>query len=293
MSEIPTDKEVGFVPTMGALHQGHLSLVERGRERSDYIVVSIFVNPTQFNDKKDLKRYPRTPERDLQKLKEVGVYAVLLPTVEEIYPNYHKESSEVEAGESGVNLNGLDRYGEGAHRPGHFDGVVEVVSRLFDIVKPNFALFGEKDYQQLVIVRHMVKKLNYNIEIVASPTIRESDGLAMSSRNALLSREEREGAPVIYEALKEIESYLKMAHATAEKSHKRADKGKESIKAVKEMAIKKIEANPLFKVEYLLIVDGNTLLPIEHLNESDLLRATIAVVVGKVRLIDNIELKTN
>lgn len=269
MEQLPANSKVAFVPTMGALHEGHLSLIRRGREISQYLVVTIFVNPTQFNDPQDLERYPRTPQKDIEKLKREGVYALLLPSVEEIYPE------GVESGSIKVDLEGLDRYGEGAKREGHFEGVVEVVGRLFDIVKPTHALFGEKDFQQLAIVKKMVENRGYPIEVVAVETMREENGLAMSSRNELLSPKEREEAALIYRVLKEGVKLV------AEKQL--------PIDKITTLLIDKIEENPLFKCDYLLFVDGETLQPINEIEEGRAVQLTVAVNIGAVRVIDNIK----
>ena len=184
----------GFVPTMGALHEGHLSLVDRCRKECDTVVVSVFVNPTQFNDPNDLKNYPRTAEADIALLEKAGADFAFMPSVEEIYPE--KDTRIFDFGQ-------LDKVMEGPSRPGHFNGVAQVVSRLFDIVGCDTAYFGEKDFQQIAIIREMVRQLNYPIRIVACPIVRESDGLAMSSRNLLLTPEHRKAAPLIYQSLRE------------------------------------------------------------------------------------------
>ena len=186
-------KCIGFIPTMGALHSGHISLVERARKECDIVIVSIFVNPTQFNDQNDLNCYPRTLEADTQLLERAGVDMVFSPEVSEVYPQ--KDSRIFDFGE-------LESVMEGATRPGHFNGVAQVVSRLFEIVKPQRAYFGEKDFQQLTIIRAMVKELGISVEIIAVPTVRGEDGLALSSRNALLDIEHREAAPEIYSIMK-------------------------------------------------------------------------------------------
>lgn len=258
------DEVVGFVPTMGALHDGHCSLVKQAKEKCNIVVVSIFVNPTQFNDKNDLDKYPRTVEKDLELLEKEGCDLVFIPSVQEIYPDETKLL---------LDLNGLDKVMEGQFRPGHFDGVVEVVNRLFNIVKPNFAFFGEKDFQQLSIIRFMTDKLNHKIQIIGCQILRETDGLAMSSRNTLLTSEFRAESPIIFETL----SWVKDNYQTFD------------IDSVKKMAIRKIENNGLLKVEYADIVDANTLLPIENWTNTPI-NICVAVFAGSVRLIDNMKL---
>ena len=203
ISLVPNGCEVGFVPTMGALHQGHISLVNRAAADCKIVVVSIFVNPTQFNNPADLEKYPRTIENDCEMLEKAGATIVFIPSIEEIYPQKDNRIFD---------LGGLDSNGEGPHRPGHFNGVAQVVTRLFDIVKPKFAYFGEKDFQQLAIIRYFSKKLNYPLKIVSCPTVRESDGLAMSSRNLLLTSEHRRVAPTIYKTLKKAAEIALPAH---------------------------------------------------------------------------------
>ncbi|MFI3320462.1 MAG: pantoate--beta-alanine ligase [Rikenellaceae bacterium] len=257
---------VGFVPTMGALHAGHVSLVERARRECDVVVVSIFVNPTQFNDKGDLVSYPRTPEADAQLVEAAGADYVLMPSVEEIYPEEDKRKFDFGA---------LESVMEGATRPGHFNGVGQVVSRLFDIVKPQRGYFGQKDFQQVAIIRSMVAQLNIDIEIVEVPTLRGEDGLALSSRNQLLSAEHRAVAPYIYKAIsgvKELMGQMSPSEAEAE-------------------ATKQINATGLLEVIYLHIVDGVTLQRIESWSDADKIQLCTAVQAGAVRLIDNVNLK--
>lgn len=257
---------VGFVPTMGALHDGHASLVKRARKECDTVVVSVFVNPTQFNDKSDLKSYPRTPEKDAKLLEEAGADFVLFPSVEEIYP---EPDTRV------FNFSPIDQVMEGKSRPGHFNGVAQVVSRLFAIVEPTKAYFGEKDFQQIAIVRAMVSQLHMNVEIVDCPIIREKDGLARSSRNTLLDREHREAAPHIYEVLKEaVKKVGTMSPA-------------ELTKWVEEA----INQNPALKCIYFFAADGKTMQRVESWEESKRIQGCVAVQAGSVRLIDNIRLK--
>lgn len=269
VSCLPINCKIGFVPTMGALHQGHISLVQKAKEYTNYVVVSIFVNPTQFNNPNDLAHYPRTIQEDCKKLEEAGVSIIFIPSVQEIYP--HKD-------ERLFNLAGLDNTGEGPSRPGHFNGVVQVVSRLFNIVKPSFAFFGEKDFQQLAIIKHITKELNYPIEIIACPTMRESDGLAMSSRNMLLNAQQRAAAPLIYMTLS------KAAQAVSA----------QNLLKPSELSVwvtSQIDKNSLLKVEYAQIVDAFTLQLIDSWSDSKNIQLCIAVQTGSVRLIDNIKLK--
>ena len=259
---------LGLVPTMGALHEGHASLVRRCVAENDVTVVSVFVNPTQFNDKNDLKNYPRTLEADCKLLEDCGATYVFAPTVEEMYPtpdNRHFEYPPVST------------VMEGAHRPGHFNGVCQVVSRLFYIVKPDRAYFGEKDWQQIAVIKAMVKHLNINVEIVECDIVRDSDGLARSSRNTLLAKDERAIAPNIYKALKESIDYAK--------SH--------SVKDTHDKVVNDINATNGLEVEYFSIVDGNTLLDINDWNETDHAVGCITVYCGKtpIRLIDHIKYK--
>ena len=256
---------VGFVPTMGALHAGHLSLVEQCRKTCDTVVVSIFVNPTQFNDPNDLKNYPRTEEADLKLLEAAGVDYVFAPSVEEVYP---EPDTRV------FDFGGLDSVMEGAHRPGHFNGVGQVVSRLFDIVKPDRAFFGEKDFQQLAIIRYMVQQLGLPIEIVGCPIVRDTDGLARSSRNMLLTPEHRQAAPHIYAVLREAVDTLR---------------GTVTVTEAKEIIARRIDANPLLKTEYVEIAEADTLKPAGTWGEkTGDLRCFVAVHAGAIRLIDNV-----
>jgi pantoate--beta-alanine ligase len=258
-------KSIGFVPTMGALHQGHVSLISASRTGCDITVCSIFVNPTQFNDKEDLKRYPRMPEKDLEILEKAGCDAVFLPSVEEIYPNMEKAV---------FNFGHLDKVLEGASRPGHFNGVAQVVKRLFEIVRPDKAFFGSKDYQQVMIVKSLVRQLGMAIKIVPCPSKRETDGLAMSSRNALLSPEERKTASVVPQI---------MAKAAEEA---RAN----GIIKAKELVNKIVSGQTLMKLDYFEICDADDLTPLKNLARDQHAVALIAVYVGRIRLIDNITL---
>jgi len=255
----------GFVPTMGALHAGHLSLVKQAAGENGLVVVSIFVNPTQFNDPDDLKRYPRDLERDMELLGSVKADLVFAPSVEEVYP---------EKDERVFDLHPLDQVMEGKFRPGHFNGVAQVVSRLFDIVRPDAAYFGQKDFQQLAIIRKLVKMLELDIRIVACPIIREADGLAMSSRNMLLNPVERKAAPAIYRAL----------------ARSAGLRDEMSPIELKDWVIREVNKEELLEVEYFEIVDGETLMSISDWHETMNKVACIAVHLGKVRLIDNMVL---
>jgi pantoate--beta-alanine ligase len=259
--------KIGFVPTMGALHDGHLSLMERAKQENEKTVVSIFVNPTQFNNADDLKNYPRTLESDLAKIKPLDVDFVFAPSVEEMYP-------KAEISEEDLNFGELENVMEGRFRPGHFKGVAQVVSRLFEIVKPDKAYFGEKDFQQLAVIRELVKRKKYPIEIIGCATIREEDGLAMSSRNALLTDEYRREAARISKALFFIQNNWREFE----------------VDEIKQKAIGMIEESGKLKTEYLEITDEETLQPIKNWTDSSRLRCFAAVQAGKVRLIDNVPL---
>lgn len=262
---LPHKEKIGFVPTMGALHGGHISLVQAARKKCMHTVVSVFVNPTQFNNKEDLATYPRTLEADAALLEKEGVDILFAPGVSDVYP---QEDTRI------FDLGGLDRCGEGPRRPGHFNGVAQVVTRLFDIVRPQYAFFGEKDYQQLAIVRHFTKALGYNIEIVGCPIMREADGLAKSSRNTLLTAGQRAAAPHIYKTI------------CMAKEWKKRLTPKEVIEKTKD----EINANPLLETEYVEIVDSDSLRPLENWSDSDNPRLWCAVYARPVRLIDNIAL---
>ena len=258
--------EIGFVPTMGALHQGHKSLVERARRECEIVVVSIFVNPTQFNDKNDLVNYPRTPEADLELLEQAGADFIFMPSVDTMYPE--PDGREFSFGSIGSVM-------EGATRPGHFNGVAQIVSLLFYIVNPTKAYFGEKDFQQIAIIREMVKQLSINVEIVDCDIIRDNDGLALSSRNALLSKEHREAAPHIHAMLKS---------ATTKVDNM-------SPKELQAWITGAIETNPLLKVIYYQSVDALSMNEVEQWCDSERIQGCIAVQAGAVRLIDNIRIK--
>lgn len=256
-------KTIGFVPTMGALHQGHLSLTEASVKNNDITIVSIFVNPTQFNNPDDLTTYPRTLEEDLEKLSEFNPDIIFIPEVSEIYPKPDNRDFDF-----GL----IDKVMEGKNRPGHFNGVAQVVSRLFDIVEPDNAYFGQKDFQQIAVIKQMVKDLKLNVNIVPCPIIRESDGLAMSSRNMLLSEEQRKNASKISETL------FKACNLVPELS----------VTQLKEWVVEEINKNLYLSVEYFEIVDDTTLEQISDWNESGGKVGCITVQVGKIRLIDNV-----
>lgn len=257
-------KRVGLVPTMGALHAGHASLVKRSVAENDITVVSDFVNPTQFNDLNDLAKYPRTLEADCQLLEACGVSFVFAPSVEEIYPEPDTRQ---------FSFAPLDTVMEGIYRPGHFNGVCQIVSKLFDIVKPDRAYFGEKDFQQLAIIREMVRKMHFPLEIVGCPIVREADGLALSSRNARLSEEQRQQALKISKTLFESRDYAK--------TH--------SVNETKQYVEEAINQAPGLRLEYFELVDGDTLQSIASWDDTTYAVGCITVYCGEVRLIDNIK----
>ena len=259
-------KKIGFVPTMGALHEGHASLVRRAVAENDVVVVSDFVNPTQFNDKNDLLKYPRTLEADCELLEKEGAAYVFAPSVEEVYPEPDTRQ---------FNYAPLDTVMEGKYRPGHFNGVCQVVSKLFMMVEPDKAYFGEKDFQQLAIIREMVKQMNFPLEIVGCPIVREADGLALSSRNARLSEEERLQALSISKTLFQSKEYA--ATHTVEETQKFVEEG--------------IAAAEGLELEYFELVDGTTLQKISTWDETNYAVGCITVYCGEVRLIDNIKYK--
>ena len=259
-------KGVGFVPTMGALHAGHRSLVERARRECATVVVSVFVNPTQFNDKNDLKNYPRTPEADMALLEAAGADYVLMPSVEEIYP---EPDGRV------FDFGRIDKVMEGATRPGHFNGVAQVVSRLFAIVEPAKAYFGEKDFQQIAVIKAMVKQLSLGVEIVECPIVRDDDGLALSSRNTLLDAEHRKAAPRIYAVISQCAA--RAAEMTPAE--------------LTDWVTREVESDGLLKVIYFQAVDALTMQQVEAWSDSDRIQGCIAVQAGEIRLIDNIRIK--
>ena len=264
---IKQNKSIGFVPTMGALHQGHLSLLKNSLSENDVTVMSIFVNPTQFNNAEDLDKYPRTLERDVQIMQDLSnkiiVYA---PEVADIY-----EGNTVS---ENFNYDGLENQMEGKHRPGHFDGVGTIVKRLFEIVQPNKAYFGEKDFQQLQIVKKLVSKHNIPVEVIGCPIHREANGLAMSSRNERLSESAREKAAVIYQILKKAKDFFQ--------SH--------SAEETTTFVENEFEKHPEFQLEYFEIADEATLLPVSDKESNKKYRGFIAIFIENIRLIDNISL---
>jgi len=257
--------KIGFVPTMGALHQGHLSLISACVKSNDINVASIYVNPTQFNDKNDLKNYPRNPEKDLKLLESAGCNVIFIPDDDEMYPE--KDLRKFDFGLMGEIM-------EGKMRPGHFNGVAQIVTKLFDAVKPHRAYFGQKDFQQLAIIRKLVNDFHYPIEIIACPIIRENDGLAMSSRNALLNEKERCEAPRIYELLLQVKNMIQ----------------NKEISEIKKFSEERLSKTKYLKLDYLEIVNSNTLVPVKKITNNKPLTACIAVYAGKIRLIDNLDL---
>ena len=259
-------KKVGLVPTMGALHAGHASLVKRSVNENEVTVVSVFVNPTQFTDKNDLVKYPRTLDADCKLLEACGATYAFAPSVEEMYPEPDTRQFSYAP---------LDTVMEGAFRPGHFNGVCQIVSKLFEAVKPHRAYFGEKDFQQLAIIREMVRQMQFYLEIVVCPIVLEEDGLALSSRNARLSAEERENALKISQTLFKSRTFA-ATHTVSE-----------TLKFVEDA----IAAVPGLRLEYFEIVDGNTLQKVDNWNQTSYVVGCITVFCGDVRLIDNIKYK--
>ncbi len=259
-------ESIGLVPTMGALHKGHASLVRRSVEENNVTVVSIFLNPTQFNDKSDLEKYPRTLDADCRLLEECGAQLAFAPSVEEIYPEPDKRQFSYPP---------TDTVMEGAFRPGHFNGVCQIVSKLFDYVKPDRAYFGEKDYQQIAVIRRMVDDLGFDLEIVPCPVVREESGLAMSSRNTLLTEEERKLAANIYRVIKDSRSL----NASVVDTH--------------DYVVRTLDAIPGLKVQYYSIVDGDTLADVESWDDAESIVGCITVFCGQIpiRLIDHIRYK--
>jgi pantoate--beta-alanine ligase len=260
--------QIGFIPTMGALHRGHVSLIDRSRSSCDVTVASIFVNPTQFNDPKDLEKYPRPISKDIEMLTEAGCHILFLPSVEEVYPNGMASTQK-------FNFGKLDKVLEGTFRPGHFDGMAQVVHRLLDIVKPNKLFMGQKDFQQQAIVGSLIQQTKLPTELITCAIMRDEDGLAMSSRNVRLTPEDRAVAPLIHKTLQEASDMV----------------GDYSPSEIQKQISAKLRAETRFKLEYFEITDGRTLLPIRLFEDTDYAVALIAVWVGEVRLIDNIVLK--
>jgi pantoate--beta-alanine ligase len=257
---------IGFVPTMGALHDGHLSLLHRSLAEQGATVCSIFVNPTQFNDPRDLEKYPRTEAEDLFLLEKAGCDVVFLPSVNEVYPTGLLTGPEFSFGH-------LEQTMEGAFRPGHFKGVAQVVHRLLELVGPDALYMGQKDFQQVAIIREMIRQAGLNVSLVMCPTMREANGLARSSRNVRLSPDERSRASAIYRELQTIKSQAGKSPSPAQ---------------LEEESFQRLAAEPGFRPEYVKLVDGHTLKQIQHFSDSDYVVACIATWVGGVRLIDNL-----
>lgn len=260
-------RTVGLVPTMGALHAGHVSLIEKARGDNDIVVVSVFVNPTQFNNPEDLKIYPRTEEADVEKLIAAGADYAFIPSVEEVYP---EPDTRV------FDLGPVAEVMEGAMRPGHFNGVAQIVSKLFDMVRPTRAYFGEKDFQQIAVIRRMVEIEGFDLEIVACPIKRETDGLAMSSRNVRLTPEQRLVAPAIHRTLEGSQSWA----------------AEHTVEQTKRYVTDELNSLPQLEVEYYEIVDGKTMQPISDWDETTEPVGCVTVYCGNVRLIDNIKYPT-
>ena len=261
------NKKIGFVPTMGALHEGHLTLVRRAREMCDYVCVSIFVNPTQFGPNEDLNKYPRTLESDAERCREAGVDLIFAPSAAEMYP---------EGFNSWVKVKGLTEMLEGEIRPGHFRGVTTVCAKLFNIIEPDYAFFGTKDYQQLKVIEKMICDLNMRLKIVPVETVRESDGLAMSSRNAYLSTDERQSALILSKSL--------------QKAREAFNSGERSAAAIQELVENLIKTEQSADIDYVAVVDGESLAPIDEIIKPAVV--LLAVRIGKTRLIDNMLLHT-
>jgi len=262
--------QIGFAPTMGALHEGHASLIEKAKLENDICVCSIFVNPTQFNDPKDLEKYPRTEGKDIKILVGLENDVLFYPTVDAVYPkNLHIPTFD---------FGQVDKVMEGKFRPGHFDGVVEVVYRLIDIVQPDRLYMGQKDFQQFTLIQHMLQQMQSKTKLVVCPIIRETDGLALSSRNVRLTPENRQRAPIIAKTLHQLNDWI--ANGL-------------SVKAAASKAIAELSELPDFKPEYLEIVDGHTLQSIEKMEDADYVVVCTAVWTGDIRLIDNVILKAN
>jgi pantoate--beta-alanine ligase len=258
-------RSIGFVPTMGALHKGHLSLIEAARKKTDIVVCSIFVNPTQFNDKKDLENYPRPIEDDIKKLKEADCSVLFMPEIDEMYDPSDTWTLE---------LNNLDKILEGKIRPGHYQGVTQIVKKLFDIIKPDYAFFGQKDYQQFMVISYMVKKLKIKIKLIKCPIIREKEGLAMSSRNVYLSAEERKNALALYKGLNKAREEFKS----------------KSIPQIKNDIYDFLKSSPGIEPEYFEIYDACKFKPASSKRSGSLI-ALVAAKVGSIRIIDNMMLK--
>lgn len=263
------NKQIGFVPTMGALHKGHLSLLEESTKNNDISVVTIFVNPTQFNKPEDLEKYPKTLENDLELLKNVNCDIVFIPSVEEIYANNVLSKS--------YSFDGIEHQMEGKFRDGHFDGVATIVQAFFEIIKPNSAYFGEKDYQQLQVVKKLAEKENLPVKVIGCPIFRENDGLAMSSRNARLSKNQRKASPFIYQTLKNVSNLINT----------------KEIIDINTFVKDEFNKNALLELEYFTIAEEKSLQEVSAIQIGKKHRAFIAVNAGNVRLIDNIFLPVN
>lgn len=261
------NKSIGFVPTMGALHKGHLSLIKKAQKKNDIVVVSIFVNPTQFDNPEDLKKYPKTLENDIALLEKVKCDVVFHPSVDEIY------AENITAKD--FDFDGLEYQMEGKFRKGHFNGVGTIVKTLFEIIEPDKAYFGQKDFQQLQIIKNMVKKHQLDVKIKGCPIFRENDGLAMSSRNTRLTEIEREAAPFIYKTLKKVKKKFKS----------------ETIEHVNNWVLNQFKNNSVLDLEYFTIAEEKTLKTANSKEIDKKYRAFIAVFAGKIRLIDNVALK--
>ncbi len=257
------NKTIGFVPTMGALHEGHLSLVEEARQMCDVVIVSIFVNPTQFNENADFNKYPRDLTSDAERLTEYQVDYIFAPDEQEIY---------VEDFSTYVYVEGLTETLEGASRPGHFRGVATVVTILFNTIRPDYAFFGQKDAQQVAVIKRLTRDLGFDTEIIVGRTVREESGLAMSSRNTHLTAEERQKASIIYQALRKAKLAVK--------------EGERNAVRIAELVREKIETEPLAQLDYVAVVDADTLESIERIGENAVLIA-VAARFGNIRLIDN------
>ena len=257
-------KSIGLVPTMGALHEGHGSLITAARKENELVIVSVFVNPTQFNDKHDLETYPRTLDKDCTLLEPVGCDYVFAPSAEEMYPEPDTRTFD---------FGTVSAVMEGARRPGHFNGVAQIVSKLFYVVEPDNAYFGEKDFQQIAVIRAMVKQLDIPVKINDCPILREADGLALSSRNVRLTPEQRQKAPLIARTLKESANFVP----------------EKSVQEVIDYVVNTINADPIMRVEYYEIVDGNTMESIKNWSDTTYPVGCITVYCGEVRLIDNIK----
>lgn len=263
------NKSIGFVPTMGALHKGHISLIKKAKKKNEIVVVSIFVNPTQFDNPEDLEKYPKTLDNDIALLEKANCNVIFNPSVNEIYDNNVSSKD--------FDFDGLEHQMEGKFRKGHFNGVGTIVKTLFEIVEPDKAYFGQKDFQQLQIIKNMVKKHQIDVKIKGCPIFRENDGLAMSSRNTRLTETEREAAPFIYKTLKKVKKKFKS----------------EKLENINNWVINQFKNNPVLALEYFTIAEEKTLKTADSKEIDKKYRAFIAVFAGKIRLIDNVALKNS